>query len=192
MTQSILYLARLHTDNVNPLLKEALILSKSLDSQGTYSWFTFVKNIISDQNIFDKTSNCKNLNEVKSLKPFIKRELKNNYKQMCENKIKSFNENSKMFLYKKPKLNLEREFYLSYNNSDMRRGFTKIRILRRCKTCNKIEDEEHFILDCTINIKLRIDLFAILANENPNFMQFSSEQKLIYLLNPTTAAHVKL
>jgi hypothetical protein len=38
------------------------------------------------------------------------------------------------------------------------------------------------------------DLFAILANENPNFMQFSSEQKLIYryLLNPTTTAHVKI
>jgi hypothetical protein len=98
MTHSILYLARLHTDNVNPLLKEALVLSKSLDSQGTYSWFTFVKNITSDQNIFDKTSNCKNLKEVKSLKPFIKRELKNKYKQMRENKIKSFNENSKMFL----------------------------------------------------------------------------------------------
>ena len=113
MTQSILYLARLHTDNVNPLLKETLILSKSLDSQGTYSWFTFVKNITSDQNIFDKTSNCKNLKEVKSLKPFIKRELKNKYKQMCENKIKSFNENSKMFLYKKLKLNLEREFYFN-------------------------------------------------------------------------------
>ena len=55
MTQSIFYLARLHTDNVNPLLKEALILSKSLDSQGTYSWFTFVKNIPSNQHIFDKT-----------------------------------------------------------------------------------------------------------------------------------------
>jgi hypothetical protein len=39
-----------------PLLKEALILSKSLDSQGTYSWITLVKNITSDQNIFDKTS----------------------------------------------------------------------------------------------------------------------------------------
>jgi hypothetical protein len=36
------------------------------------------------------------------------------------------------------------------------------------------------------------DLFAILANENPNFMQFSNEQKLIYLLNPTTTAHVKI
>jgi hypothetical protein len=31
-------------------------------------------------------------------------------------------------LYKKLKLNLEREFYLSYNNPDIRRGFTKIRI----------------------------------------------------------------
>jgi hypothetical protein len=66
--------------------------------------------------------------DLPSLKPFIKRELKNKYKQICENKIKSFNENSKMFLYKKLKLNLEREFYLSYNNSDIRRGFTKIRI----------------------------------------------------------------
>jgi hypothetical protein len=121
---------------------------------------------------------------------------------MCENKIKSFNENNKMFLHKKLTLN--------YNNSDIRRGFTKIRIrdhnleiekgryckipriLRLCKTCNKIEDEEHFILECTINSKLRTDLFAILSNENPNFMQFSSEQKLIYLLNPTTTAHVKI
>jgi hypothetical protein len=85
-----------------------------------------------------------------------------------------------MFLYKKLKLNLEREFYLSYINSDIRRGFTKIRIrdhnleiekgryckipriLRLYKTCYKIEDEEHFILECTINSKLRTDLFAIL------------------------------
>ena len=66
------------------------------------------------------------------------------------------------------------------------------KVFRLCKTCNKIEDEEHFILECTINSKLRTDLFAILANENPNFIQFSSEQKLIYLLNPTTTAHVKI
>ena len=33
-SQAILYLARLHTDNLNPLLKEAFELSKSLDSQG--------------------------------------------------------------------------------------------------------------------------------------------------------------
>jgi hypothetical protein len=67
MTQSILYLARLHTDNVNPLLKEALILSKSLDSQGTLFMVYICQKYNSDQNMFDKTSNCKNLQEVKSL-----------------------------------------------------------------------------------------------------------------------------
>jgi hypothetical protein len=39
---------------------------KSILSQGV-----LVKNITLDQNIFDKTSNCKYLKEVKSLKPFI-------------------------------------------------------------------------------------------------------------------------
>jgi hypothetical protein len=53
---------------------------------------------------------------------------------------------------------------------------------------NKLRD----FWECTIHSKLRTDLFAILANENSNFMQFSSEQKLIYLLNPTTTAHVKI
>jgi hypothetical protein len=38
----------------------------------------------------------------------------------------------------------------------------------------------------------RIIIIIILANENPNFMQFSSERKLIYLLNPTTTSHVKI
>ena len=33
-SQAFLYLARLHTDNLNPLLKEDFELSKSLDSQG--------------------------------------------------------------------------------------------------------------------------------------------------------------
>jgi hypothetical protein len=42
-SQAIVYLARLHTDNLNPLLKEAFELSKSLDSQGVYSWYTYVK-----------------------------------------------------------------------------------------------------------------------------------------------------
>ena len=37
-SQAIVYLARLHTDNLNPLLKEAFELSKSLESQGVSIW----------------------------------------------------------------------------------------------------------------------------------------------------------
>jgi hypothetical protein len=50
MTQSILYLARLHSDHVNALLKEALILSKSLDSQGTLFMVYICQKYNSDQN----------------------------------------------------------------------------------------------------------------------------------------------
>lgn len=44
-SQSLYYLGRLDSENVNPFLKEAFILSKLLDSHGTYSWFTYAKNI---------------------------------------------------------------------------------------------------------------------------------------------------
>ena len=43
LSQSLVYLARLHTENINPLLKEAFLLTKSLDSSGTYSWYTYIK-----------------------------------------------------------------------------------------------------------------------------------------------------
>ena len=36
--QSLLYLVRILNSEVNPLLHEALLLSKSLDSKGCYSW----------------------------------------------------------------------------------------------------------------------------------------------------------
>lgn len=38
VSQSPIYLARLHTENINPILKEAFILSKYLDKIGTFSW----------------------------------------------------------------------------------------------------------------------------------------------------------
>jgi hypothetical protein len=57
------------------------------------------------------------------------------------------------------------------------------RILRLCKTCNKIEDEEHFILEYTINSKLRTDLFAILANEiRYRYLMFSDAHCLHWFI----------
>lgn len=45
------YLSRINQDNINPLVKEALSLSKVLDENNTFSWFSFVKNIFSDISI---------------------------------------------------------------------------------------------------------------------------------------------
>jgi hypothetical protein len=60
---------------LNPLLKEAFELSKSLDSQGVYSWYTYVKNIEPDSFQINKVAICKNLKDVKHLKLDIKNEI---------------------------------------------------------------------------------------------------------------------
>jgi hypothetical protein len=47
-SQTILYLTRLHTDNLNPLLKEAFEVSKSLDSQGVSNTVFTVFRLLTD------------------------------------------------------------------------------------------------------------------------------------------------
>jgi hypothetical protein len=125
-SQAILYLARLHTDNLNPLLKEAFELSKSLDSQGVYSWYTYVKNIEPDSVQINKVVSCKNLKDVKHLKLDIKNEITEKYKNLYKSKIDKIDESSKLFLYKKLEPSLERKLYLSFNDFSIRSIFYKI------------------------------------------------------------------
>ena len=115
-SQAILYLARLHTNNLNPLLKKAFELSKSLDSQGVYSWYTYVKNIEPDSVQINKVASCKNLKDVKHLKLDIKNEITEKYKKLYKSKIDKMDESSKLFLYNNLEPSLERTFYLSFND----------------------------------------------------------------------------
>ena len=61
-TQTSLYLLRLNNDNINPLLKESFHLSKILDKEGFYSWFTYAKSIVSESGFdIESTENVKQL-----------------------------------------------------------------------------------------------------------------------------------
>ena len=72
--QTVKYLARLHYQNLNPLLKEAFILCKKLDSEGIYSWYTYAKNISSELGISsDEIEYCDNFKVAKILNPKIKK-----------------------------------------------------------------------------------------------------------------------
>jgi hypothetical protein len=44
-THAILYFYRLQTDPINPLSKEAFSICKSVDSDGIYTWYSFIGNI---------------------------------------------------------------------------------------------------------------------------------------------------
>jgi hypothetical protein len=127
-SQAILYLARLHTDNLNPLLKEAFELSKYLDSQSVYSWYTYVKkkSIEPDSVQINKVASCKNLKNVKHLKLYIKNEITEKYENLYKSKIDKIDESSKLFLYKNLEPSLERKFCLLFNDFSIRSIFYKI------------------------------------------------------------------
>ena len=95
-------------------------------------------------------------------------------------KLSSFNETSKLYIYSKIKSELKLENYLLFfSNFKMRQLFTKFRVSdhsleiesgryknitreeRKCKNCNlnEIGDEYHFFLKCSANHSLRNNLF---------------------------------
>lgn len=179
------------------------MLSKYLDNIGTYSWYTYIKSIYYDTELYDKIENCNNMNEVYLIKPLIKRLVEEKYKNTIVNKINSYDETNKLCLYKNLKLSLDQEFYLSSHDLSIRRCFTKLRLSdhnleiekgryfktprdeRLCKTCHVIENEEHFLLHCNLNKQKRLELFDKLGWKIETINMYS-------LLNPVSIEHVKL
>lgn len=209
-TQTLLYLKRFECCKLNPLLKEAYTLSKNLDSEGVYSWFTYVKNILSELNldiaqIQQNTSSDKKINN--SFKVYIKTSSKNYFENLIHDKMQNIDEKSKLYLYKNLKQNLRFEDYLRTSNFTYRKLITKLRISdhnlniekgrhtnipreqRLCLKCKTLENEKHFILDCKLNMELRNNFFNNL-DFNFSVKDLSDEEKLIFILNPSTPSQV--
>ena len=45
-TQVMMYYSRIHSDKINPLIKEAFNLNKSMHANGIFTWYTFAKEIL--------------------------------------------------------------------------------------------------------------------------------------------------
>ena len=54
---------------------------------------------------------------------------------------------------------------------------------RRCPKCNVIENEIHFVLECTINWKERLELFDKFRSIDSYYIGLLPENKLFYLMN---------
>ena len=55
---------------------------------------------------------------------------------------------------------------------------------RTCDICQKdvIEDEIHFICECSVYSDRRVKLFNEISNKDPNFTQLSNPEKYVYLM----------
>jgi aconitase A len=47
-TQVMMYFVRINTNNINPLIKESLIVNKSLHDEGFYTWYTLALNVFQE------------------------------------------------------------------------------------------------------------------------------------------------
>lgn len=207
-TQSLLYEERIFDKETNPILKECYNMSKILHSKGIYSWYTYVNHIREELSV-SKMHNCENTcykSSIRTKKVYYKKETSNFFNKQYEEKIFNLDQNSKLQLFKTIKNGYEFENYLYCFNSEIRRLICKFRIsdhtlqiesgrykkipreLRLCNICNKIEDEAHFILECTINQTIRPQFLSNFIFENNE----TSISKLKKILNPDTKEQVKL
>ena len=65
---------------------------------------------------------------------------------------------------------------------------------RLCKTCsqNKVEDESHFICDCSCYQSERYKLFDCIKQETPYFSSLSSSGKMIWLMTCENSCILKI
>ena len=54
---------------------------------------------------------------------------------------------------------------------------------RICKSCLVLEDELHFLINCTLYNECRKELFRNISDEYPLFTEWSDEEKFIFLLS---------
>ena len=86
---------------MNPLLHEALLLSKSLDSKGCYSWYTYIKYIAQEAGLeikdleFSGDYNWK----MESIKKHFKTCMTNFYQNIFLNKFSTIDNSSKQYIY---------------------------------------------------------------------------------------------
>lgn len=210
-TQTIIYLSRLNNDKINPILKEAFLLTKKLDNEGTYSWYTYATNVVKEtKNDLNQILNCKNITETNRLKDKINLSVKQYYLKLSNNKIASLTDNNKNYLYKYLKNETEENlFYLSHPNKEKRKLITKFRISdhdllietgryknipreqRCCTVCNILDDESHFFFNCEINSNLREPFLNTYIKNDLNIISSNHVEKLKMILNPSTPDDIK-
>ena len=61
---------------------------------------------------------------------------------------------------------------------------------RLCKKCKVLDDEKHFLINCSHNSNIRFTYFNCINRDNNSFANLTDNDKVIYILNPSTPTQV--
>jgi len=193
---TVMYLKHLQSDKTSPLLKEAFILNTTMpNGKGWVAKACKVHNYTSKQQSPDQTSN------VRMSRRLIKQNLTTEYKTFWTKQIKY---EAKMRTYIIYKQSFALEDYLCTLPQSHQKAFTRFRISahnlaiergrytrpptplenRICPHCpQKIEDEHHFLLDCTAHQTQRDALLEQIYNVAPQVKNLDDNHKFIYMMS---------
>ena len=197
ISRNIKYLNQIKQKKDYSLVKQAYIYEEN-QTQNRISIESTAKKVNTNlRNLLNKEIDVYKLSNYK-LKQYIDT-------IFCENWKNKLSNSSKADTYKTFKNIPKFEKYLDYiKNIKYLKALTKLRLSdhklmieegrrkrpiipreeRICKTCNKIEDEIHFLIDCDKYKDDRMDKFKIIINEVPSFEDMTdSKTKFIYLMS---------
>jgi dTDP-4-dehydrorhamnose reductase len=89
----MVYFSRLNTNNINPLVAEALKVNKKLHEEDIYSWYTFANNIFKefDLNIENYSNTGKSFEKVKySINSQLRKVVTEKYRNKFKEKLSSY------------------------------------------------------------------------------------------------------
>ena len=160
------------------------------------SWCSDLQSLFTDlqmQNYFEHELKIRDINGVKNI-------LNNNYEQHL---LREINSKPKLRTYKLVKPHCKTETYVMKHMARRKRSiyaqfrigilplkvetgrFTNIPLEDRvCDYCDsgEVEDEAHFLFDCTLYIDLREVLIHTCLGKNGNFRNFDRLEKMKYIL----------
>ena len=194
----------------NTLVKEALSCSITMHHKNTYSWASYIQNILDSSNLNLKVDDPNYVPDKGSIAD-INSILKNHYCEIDFNALSSDTgrrpgQGNKLRTYATFKETHTLEPYLhqvsSFNN---RRDITKLRLsahkleiesgrhhnipsdLRFCPHCpDKVGDEKHFIISCSKLTNERSSLFEVCKDNIENFLNVDPDNQFIEIMKAST------
>ena len=176
---------------------------RKLDEAGAENWCSYVRKILSAANSHHYWTDQGSM--TRSRLPVIKANLERIHITKCMENIANTDPRNKLRTYKKIKKEFSLEKYLLVvKNPKHRQALTRLRLsshqleiemgrhtrppveadLRICKMCkeNKIDNEVHFLTECTSNAPLREDLFNKAKSTIKDIAKLTKEEKFVNLL----------
>lgn len=206
-SQSFKYYSRLSQLPEDRLLKEVFELDKSLFQSGYKSWYSCIHNFMQRFSITEAEAQMCTTSDIISTKysSDMNNELSRLRNQIQDNKLNTFSniysqfslQNYLSFGLPKAKTKELSKLRISAHDLLIERGrYFRPRIPRErrvCTSCNKIEDEEHFMLYCSKNSIVRDNLFHKMKIDYHGLMPDTdaSLKVFIRLMNPATAEETK-